>query len=441
MNTPIWDFVRSYSDQKGCRLHMPGHKGIGSMEQYDITEIPGADSLYEPSGIIRDSEQNASALFGSHTFYTTEGSSHAIRAMLHLTALYAAERGQKVKILAPRNAHKVFIGAAALLDLEVVWLASDAPSYLSSGVNTDTLADTLALEQPTALYLTSPDYLGHTEDIARIAEICHAMDVLLLVDNAHGAYLRFLSPSRHPIDLGADVCCDSAHKTLRALTGGAYLHIRHGAPDVFYNSAKMALALYGSTSPSYLILASLDRLNAYLSSDYPRDLEKANERINALKASLTVCGYSLYGDEPLKITLMPKSYGYLGCELAHILADAGIVTEFSDRDFTVLMLTPDTTQNELCRLESVLTSLPRLKPITEAPPMPFTPVRCMRPHQAMLCPAESLPIEECLGRTLAAVTVGCPPAVPILVMGEKIDERSIESFRYYGIENLFVVKP
>ena len=102
------------------------------------------------------------------------------------------------------------------------------------------------------MYVTSPDYLGGMQDVAALAEVCHRYGTLLAVDNAHGAYLRFLRPSRHPLDLGADLCCDSAHKTLSVLTGGAYLHIARTAPTSLAENAKEALALFGSTSPSYL---------------------------------------------------------------------------------------------------------------------------------------------------------------------------------------------
>ena len=121
MQTPICDFVRRYAGSGALRLHMPGHKGCGPLgvEQYDITEIGGADSLYEASGIIRRSEQNAGALFGAETFYSTEGSSLCIRAMLYLTALFAGQAAKRVKVAAGRNAHRSFLTACALLDLDV----------------------------------------------------------------------------------------------------------------------------------------------------------------------------------------------------------------------------------------------------------------------------------------------------------------------------------
>ena len=124
METPICNFVRKYADSEAIRLHMPGHKGknILGLEALDITEIDGADSLYEANGIIRQSEENAGRLFGCPTFYSTEGSSQCIRAMLYLAMLHAKEQGKRPVIAAGRNAHKTFLTGAALLDLDVRWL-------------------------------------------------------------------------------------------------------------------------------------------------------------------------------------------------------------------------------------------------------------------------------------------------------------------------------
>ncbi|MDY3764348.1 MAG: amino acid decarboxylase, partial [Candidatus Ventricola sp.] len=225
MNTPIADFVRRYATSGTARLHMPGHKGRAFLgcEALDITEIAGADSLYEAHGIIRESEENASALFGSaRTLYSTEGSSQCIRAMLFL-CLTCRASGAKPVVVAARNVHKAFVFAAALLDIEIVWLWPESMTSLCAcEVTPQRLERTLSAMDapPAAVYITSPDYLGGQADVAALARVCHAHGTVLAVDNAHGAYLRFLSPSRHPLDLGADICCDSAHKTLPVLTGG-----------------------------------------------------------------------------------------------------------------------------------------------------------------------------------------------------------------------------
>ena len=443
MKTPICDFVADYRERNPLRLHMPGHKGEERMgiEGLDITEIKGADSLYEASGIILESERNASRLFGAHTLYSTEGSSQCIRAMLCLAMWHGREQGKPCRVLAARNAHKTFLTAGALLDMEVSWLpVREEESYLAGDVSLEALSVLLSEEPPAAVYVTSPNYLGGQADIKSVAELCHQHGVLLLVDNAHGAYLKFLNPSAHPMDLGADICCDSAHKTLHALTGAAYLHISRNAPKDLRERARDAMALFGSTSPAYLILQSLDRLNADLAGDYPRRLSLFADEAEALRESLRRVGYTVCGEEPLKITLKAKEYGYTGQGLAAILEDRGVVCEFADPDYLVLMLTPAIGTNGLRRLSEALRSIPRRERISEAPPrLPVCP-RVMSPRSAMLASSESVDIERCVGRILSSPSVGCPPAVPILISGERITEEAVACFRYYGVEVCSVVK-
>ena len=371
MNTPICDFAARYVQGDPLRLHMPGHKGQAflGIEPLDITEIDGADSLYEADGIIRQSEDNASALFGCPTYYSTEGSSQCIRAMVYLAALHAKARGRKPLIAAARNAHKTFLSAAALLDLEVLWLYPEQnDSYLTCRISPEALERFLctAQEKPTAVYLTSPDYLGTLADIAGLSVVCRRHGVLLLVDNAHGAYLRFLQPSLHPMDLGADLCCDSAHKTLPVVTGGAYLHLSPQLQNELEAQVKTGLELFGSTSPSYLILQSLDRANPYL-EQYGQRLQEFLPHVGALKAALAQNGYRLLSEEPLKITVSAKEYGYTGKELADYLQQHRMVCEFADPDYLVLMVTPETGAEGLERLKDVLLALPKKQPLPPCP--------------------------------------------------------------------------
>lgn len=442
MNTPICSFLEKYASDDNLRLHMPGHKGIGGVcERHDLTEISGADSLYEANGIIRESEENASELFGSYTLYSTEGSSLAIRAMLYLSMLEGDAVGRPT-VLAARNAHKVFVSAAALLDFDVEWLTGNGDSYLSVNPSAKEVEKKLdAMEiKPIAVYLTSPDYLGNTSDVEGIARVCHSRGVLLLVDNAHGAYLAFTSPSLHPIALGADICTDSAHKTLPCLTGAAYLHIAGTVSERVRARAKAALALFGSTSPSYLILESLDKANAYIEDGYREKLARFTEKLKSLRARLENIGYKTVGNEPMKLTLAPKSYGYTGYELSDILTRAGIVPEFADPDFLVLMPTPEITDEELERLENLLTSLEKREEILTSAPILSLPVRRLSPREAILSDAERVRVSDAVGRVLADITVGCPPAVPIAVSGEEIGKETVKVFEYYGIDHCTVVK-
>ncbi|MBE6680464.1 MAG: amino acid decarboxylase [Ruminococcaceae bacterium] len=436
MNTPIFDFVSSYAKSGKTRLHMPGHKGIGALgcEEYDITEIVGADSLYEASGIIKESEANASLLFGCDTYYSTEGSSQCIRAMLHLAMLHAKSNGKRQLVLAGRNAHKAFLSAAALIGFDIEWLYGNG-AYLSCEITVSEIEEKIAIYSPAAVYLTSPDYLGKCADIAAISAVCKKLGVMLLVDNAHGAYLKFLAKSRHPIDLGADICCDSAHKTLPVLTGGAYLHTKEGFSAA---EVKNALALFGSTSPSYLILQSLDLCNKYIADGFAKKLDDFVKKVALLKKSLVKCGYTLIDEEPLKITIAAKEYGYFGYEIAEYLEKCGLVCEFFDRDYTVLMLTKEI--GNTAHIEKTLKSLPKKAKICAPPPKAVACERAIPIREAAFLPSETVLTKDSLGRVLAVATVGCPPAVPIVICGERINEEAIECFKYYGVDTCTVVK-
>ena len=203
--------------------------------------------------------------------------------------------------------------------------------------------------------------------------------------------------------------------------------------------AEQAMALFASTSPSYLLLQSLDALNARLSGDYPGRIREAAEQAEGCRAALAAAGWTLCGSEPLKLTLLPKARGYGGEELAETLTDAGFVPEFADPDHLVLMLTPETDAAELRGLTDVLLSLPRRAPIAERPPRRSAADPVLTPREALLSPFETLPTERCLGRVLASPCVGCPPAVPIAVCGERLDENALTLFRYYGVAELEVV--
>ncbi len=438
MNTPVADFVQRYAKAGTARLHMPGHKGrcFLGCEPWDITEIHGADALYEAEGILAESEQNAAALFGSQrTCYSTEGSSQCIRAMLYLAVAASGSH----TVVAARNVHRAFVSAAALLDLEIRWLwPEESRSLCGCPISPAQLEETLHSlpEPPAAVYLTSPDYLGGMAEIPALAQVCHQHGTLLLVDNAHGAYLRFLQPSLHPLDLGADLCCDSAHKTLPVLTGGAYLHLSPTAPAQLAPLAKSALGLFGSTSPSYLTLASLDLCNRYLAEGYPQRLAEAVERLAELREKLTAAGWRVEPSDPLRVTVAAPR-GVTGQELAGQLRRQGVECEYADRDFLVLMATPENTPEELAQAAAALGQCPG-----EANP-PQLPLargeRACSIRQAAFAPRETVDAAHSLGRVCGLPTVGCPPAIPIAVSGERITPEALALFAYYGIEQVEVL--
>ena len=435
MTTPIYDFVSAYAKSGITRMHMPGHKGRGELgfEAYDITEICGADVLYSADGIIEESESNLSSLYGTaHSFYSTQGSTLAIFAMLHL----ATRGSDRPKVLAARNVHSAFVRASALLDLDVEFLYPESDSHLCEcNITADQLRSRLSLAEskPCAVYVTSPDYLGNMLDISALAEVCRSFDLPLLVDNAHGAYLRFLSRDQHPITLGAAMCADSAHKTLPVLTGGAYLHISPDYPE-YTDGARSALSLFASTSPSYLTLSSLDLCNAALDGGYAEKITHTASIVTELKAKISDMGFAVRSSEPLKITIAK------GTDLAEHLRQSGVEVEFADDDYTVLMITP---QNNDSDFERLISALSCYKQVEEAAKKIFN----IKPHaakmtirQAVFAPCEMIAVENAWGRICASPTVSCPPAVPIVVSGEMIAEDDIALFKHYRIDKVCVVK-
>ena len=448
LTTPICDFVGRYKDSGTVRAHMPGHKGrlFLGCEDIDITEIKGADALYEAEGIIAESERNASFIFGSgHTYYSTEGSSQCIKAMLFLAmGQQHREKGERPLILAARNVHKAFVHACALLDIDVEWLMPEAEglSVCSCPISANSIRKKLAVleKRPFALYLTSPDYLGGTADLAGISEICRRSGMLLLVDNAHGAYLKFLEKSRHPLDLGADMCCDSAHKTLPALTGAAYLQVSKDILPQLNRDPRQALGMFGSTSPSYLILQSLDLCNRLISEGYDEKIRRAAQKITKLAERLSELGFDAGCPEgdPLKLVVRDVRGGTW---LAQRLREKEIEVEFADSAAVVMMLSPANSDDDF---EKIYASLKDIGAAEKGEfallPALTRPERVMTIREAVFAAGESIPVTEAEGRICAALTISCPPAVPIAVSGEKITEEEIKILLAYGIDRVDVVK-
>lgn len=441
MKTPIVSFLKSYQEKSPVRMHMPGHKGAGILgfEGMDLTEIYGADELFAAEGIIKESEQNASSLFGCPTYYSTQGSTLCIQTMCTILCQDAKSKGKKPKILAGRNAHRSFIHAAALLDFEIEWLYGNS-DYLSCKIHAEDLEKAIIESLPTAVYLTNPDYLGNLLDIQSLASVCKKHNVLLAIDNAHGAYLRFLEQSLHPIDLGADLCCGSAHKTLPVLTGGAYLHLSDSLNQVWKNDVKHFMEYFSSTSPSYLIMASLDATNEVLDTTFKKSLSECIQRVDGLKNTLTQHGYTILFGEPMKITISTKEFGYTGNEIANLLMECDIYPEFYDSDYIVLMPSPYNTKDDLKRLETCLCGIDRKPILINKPPKLEQSKKAMNVRQALFSSSITLDVSKSLGQVCSSVTVSCPPAILPVIPGEVISESSIEVMKYYGIETVRVVK-
>lgn len=447
MNTPIIDFVNDYIKSDVTRFHMPGHKGVSffGLEKYDITEIKGADDLSCPDGIIRQSEENASLLFGTKaSLFSTGGSSRSINAMLHLAFINRNVSENKPYVLAGRNAHKAFIFAAAKIGFDIRWLYPESCDSLCSCVIT---ADVLEKEikktecLPFAVYITTPDYLGKLTDIYGLSRVCKEYNIPLLVDNAHGAYSAFVKEPFHPIMQGADMCCDSAHKTLPALTGCGYLHIAKSDSFGFSKNAKEAMTVYGTSSPSYLLLQSLDLCNAYIEQSIKNDLEICSKKVSEITDTLNSKGIKNISEEPIKITADFSRFDKNGFDIPEHFRKHKIEFEYADNDFLVFMATAQNTDNDFFRLKEAIKTLPDMSKACEKPSFNFIKgEQKITVRKAVFSKNNEISIEKSKGKICGTPTVSCPPAIPIVVSGEEITDEHIELLRYYGKTHINVVE-
>lgn len=415
---------------------MPGHKGKdnGFLESYDITEINGADVLYNPNGIILQSENNATSLFNSlHTFYSTEGSTLCIKAMLYL----ATQGIENPTIIANRNVHVAFINACALLNIKVVWLYGKSDNFYT--LQTDLQELEIAIlnnKNVCGVYITSPDYLGGIAPISQISKICKNHNIALLVDNAHASYSAFLKDNFHPNFLGADMVCDSSHKTLTSLTGGAYLHINN---PLFLDNARKALSLFASTSPSYLILQSLDYTNLFIEKNKDK-FDILVDSINNLKIDLINKGYLVQSGEPLKLTINYTEYGYTQQEFYNYLQNYKIEPEMISGGYCVFMLSVLNSKKDLKVLKKALTLLPKKQAIKVKPINFYTPTKVLSIRQATLKNSREIEIDKAEGSICAKSVITCPPALPIVICGELITKQVITLLKQFNIEKIFVIK-
>ena len=443
-STPIYDFVKQISDSTISRFFMPGHKGrhpfdpfFQDVSRYDITEIEGADVLAQAEGIIGESEELAATLFGSRaTLYSTQGSTLGIQAMVSLIS------GRGDTVIAGRNAHMAFYNACLLLRINVRWvLPSHTDPYGICGAVTPDQVEQALCDCPkaAAVYLTSPDYLGNTADINAIAGICKKHGVPLCCDNAHGAYLTL--GEAHPIKQGAAICCDSAHKTLPVLTGGAYLHLGENCPWT-KQEAKERMALFSSSSPSYLILASLDLANRYLAEEAQRGYERLRGEIMEMRRLMKQKGIACLDNQAdyAKLTIDAGRTGWDGMELAAKLRESGIEPEYANPYYVVLMATPFLTQRDWNRLSEALKKITPGRPITWEDTPYCLPEAVLPAFQAARLPWESVPADLAVGRVSAQTVAACPPGVPVVTAGERIHEQIKNICKKSGNFTLKVLK-
>lgn len=444
--TPLVEAVRAYQARRLSPFHMPGHKGkalfcAGLPWEWDITEVEGVDSLYQAAGPIARAEARYARLYGARaSLLSAGGATLCIQAMLRLAV------GPGEVVIASRSIHSSAVGAMALLGAVPHWIWPNQ-AEMDTGLPGVALPVTTgqisaALDRcpgAAAVYLTSPDYFGQLSDIGGAAALCRDRGIPLLVDNAHGAHLAFLpGGSRHPIALGASLSADSLHKTLPVLTGGALLHV---GEDRFVPGAKGAMALFGSTSPSYPIMLSADGALDYVENDLPRLLPPVLDQVAALGELAARQGFAQpLGRDPMRLTIGYAPLGWRDGEFGAYLRQKGIEPEFLGGGVCVLMASPQNSREDFCRLERALADCgpkgPSLEPGGLLPP---TQAR-LTLREALFAPSQVIPVEEAVGRTAAAVCSACPPGIPVAVPGEILTQAAVCLLKNSGVPAVSVVK-
>ena len=413
--------LKEHAERVSASFHMPGHKGrkpdgVLPRELYglDLTELPFSDELFEADGAIAQLEAEASRLFGSGaTLISPFGATSCIQTM---TAL-AAARG---KLLVPRNSHYSVFNSVGLCGAEAVVLPAEPSGATPAGVVSPEAVEAAFDADPalSALLLTSVDYYGYVADVAAFAEICRKHKKLLLIDNSHGSHLRFTEGRKHPLECGADIVCDSIHKTLPAMTGSALLHF---ADTALAASGKKLMKRFCSSSPSYPIMLSIAAALGWAEDEGERAYNALAERIGRLKNDIEAYGFAVSRGEPCRLYVTGGETGLTGAEISARLERFGCVPEFTDENGALLMFTPMNTEEELSRLTGVFVTAEKKKHLLpKRSRRDIIPRRAMSVAEAFRAECECVPAEESLGRIATECIGAYPPGLPSVIPGEYI---------------------
>ncbi|MCL2409979.1 MAG: aminotransferase class I/II-fold pyridoxal phosphate-dependent enzyme [Oscillospiraceae bacterium] len=410
-------------------MHMPGHKRNAEFLSIDplvdITEIRGFDNLHDPGGILRDTTELAAKLYGADkSFPLINGSTAGILAAIGA----CTKRGDK--ILMARNSHISVYNAVALFGLNPVYILPETDKFSGIACRIDPKAVELALEQSPDIKLvclTSPTYEGVVSDIGTIADIVHRKGILLFADEAHGAHVRFYRqvPINDAMSSGADISVMSLHKTLPALTQCALLHVRGKLVD--FGEISRLLAVFQTSSPSYVLLSSIDQCLRLLDSDgmrlfheYEQNLADFHERTKQLR-NLSV----LRSSDPGKLVISTKKTALSGMELADILyTEHKIELEMASIDYALAMTSICDTAagfNRLAKALTVIDNSTQLRPSRESLSA-FLPVQAKLPGEVLAQSGDPTPLSNAVGLMSSEYVWAYPPGIPIIVPGEIIDE-------------------
>lgn len=441
-NRPLVQKLVAFKESNPISFHVPGHKNgmysalpsrLRSALAYDFTELTGLDDLHQPEGIIAEAEQKLAQLYGADkSHFLVNGSTVGNLAMIYATC------GEGETVIVQRNAHKSIFNAIALTGAKPVFVSPiwDKKTKTAGVVTARQVKKALDLyPEAKAVVLTYPTYYGVAGDeLEEIIGICHALQIPVLVDEAHGAHFVVGEPfPKSALALGADVVVHSAHKTLPAMTMASFLHVKSS----FVSSANVTryLQMLQSSSPSYLLMASLDDARAYAESFTAEDiagfLENRRRIINRfMKIPLLEL---VEQEDPLKLII--RADGYSGFTLQKMLEVEGVYAELAD-PFQVLFIlplvkkvAPEFIEEVAEKIECAMCNLQRYEKMSELIDAPIWDDDISELHYSVKelerFRTKWLSIQEAVGKVAADSVIPYPPGIPLLLAGEQITERHV----------------
>ena len=452
MDSPLFDALNEFSEDKPLRLHMPGHKGLLSgpfrdMAPLDVTELPPTGNLYTGEGPITPAEDLCARAAGAgDALFFTCGATQGIFTML------AAAVGMGGTLILERSCHKSVYHGMGLLDITPRYLTPELlPETGLPAPVTEALLENALTQTPEAraVLVTSPSYYGIRTDLAALAAVCRRHGVFLLVDEAHGAHFPFVGLAS-AVSQGAHLAVASAHKTWPALGSSAIMY-KHADFPREKVELKALSAIFATTSPSYPILASIDYARGLLEGDYGSRyretarytalLRQAINRETPFHALTPEDGLPL---DPCRLTVDTQRGGLSGYDADALLRRQNIYMEMADERYVVAILTccdgPETFRTLFAAFQSLPSS-----PAEPAAPLPQLPdpKLCRSIRQGLFGPKIQRPLREAAGYISGAILAPYPPGIPILAPGEEITEKHIAYLqkKSYNIDESIAVLP
>lgn len=423
MSAPLYEHLRYYASENRISFAMPGHKNGRGLKKdlvsLDVTELPLTENLYHGGEYVREANRLLAKTYGAEeSFILVGGSTAAIQAMI----CGALRRGDT--LLASGDCHKSVINACALLGVKIRFFNKEIDTDFSVPTATDSISDYIT-EDIDAVIITSPNYFGVCSNIRRIAAECHEKKIPLLVDEAHGAHFPAYEMFPSSATAYADAVCQSAHKTLNAMNGAAYLHLCGKIID--RERVRRSITLFQSTSPSYVIAATADTARDEMKNVGWDRIYKlcADFRASASKAGLKV----LDNDDMTRIVLNFSDYCITGFEVQSLLERSGIDIEMADLFNIVIIVTPANTMDEMRSLWWTILNILEKTPMRDVSIGTVPPPVCdgiLNPADALARDWEEVNIERAAGRIACDTVVPYPPGVPVIFTGEKIRQEEIE---------------